>query len=387
MSKLETVLRICAGRCVRWGLDWRAGVWSTITSQGALSLNVSLSSTAETWDIARLNSTDGDSKMTVLVKRSRKVQFVFFACVYLASACSSRSTADAAPKRDAPTDIEAQLAYDVIRLQDTSYLGHKRAALRIRVDTEDVPSKKALTNVASAAWKANRSSWDELTVFVYLPEMNTESSAYGIGVYSQAGLKEFKLYDLALYMAPAWKQFSETEKQAASGQAAWNAKKEAPGVIEYSLAITAVESDGRTRIECATNFPDGTSLRILARRIYFLEGDTYEYHGTLYSANIPVKNGEVSSEFFVNDASWIAEWEERASMLISVGEPISIRSIEETIEVSVSYTSHNKSHSGPAKLILGQNGEFVGGPLAEPAGKNGTFVSSMVLLDDVALRK
>jgi len=70
---------------------------------------------------------------------------------------------------------------------------------RIVVETEEIPTDKSLRNTAETIWKDGNKNWKRFTVFIYLPEMNTGGIAYGVADFTPAGLKEFKIQEVALY--------------------------------------------------------------------------------------------------------------------------------------------------------------------------------------------
>lgn len=91
------------------------------------------------------------------------------------------------------------LPYKVVDKQDVSYLGTSRMVVRVMVDVEDIPTKAELKRIAEAIWTNGNTRWAEFTVFLYLPEMDIHSIAYGLGEYTPSGLKEFMIQDYVLY--------------------------------------------------------------------------------------------------------------------------------------------------------------------------------------------
>ena len=69
---------------------------------------------------------------------------------------------------------------------------------RVLLRVDQVPPQAAMRSVAERLWQDGNRGWDEFTVFLYLPEMNTNSMAYGIGEFGKRGLKEFKINEYAL---------------------------------------------------------------------------------------------------------------------------------------------------------------------------------------------
>ena len=70
------------------------------------------------------------------------------------------------------------------------------------LNVSEIPNEESIKETAILHWKKNSySRYNEFTVFVYLPEMNTNESAYGIFEFDQKGnityslINESSLYD------------------------------------------------------------------------------------------------------------------------------------------------------------------------------------------------
>lgn len=48
-----------------------------------------------------------------------------------------------------------------------------------------------MKNTAINIWENGNKSWKEFTVFIYLPEMNSGLTAYGVGEFNNNGLVSF----------------------------------------------------------------------------------------------------------------------------------------------------------------------------------------------------
>ena len=94
---------------------------------------------------------------------------------------------------------EQILRFTIVEKEDTSLPGTPRMVFRIVVETEEIPTDKSLRNTAETIWKDGNKNWKRFTVFIYLPEMNTGGIAYGVADFTPAGLKEFKIQEVALY--------------------------------------------------------------------------------------------------------------------------------------------------------------------------------------------
>ncbi len=95
--------------------------------------------------------------------------------------------------------IKPLLPYKIVEREDISYAGTPRLVVRVMVNVEKIPTKAELKRIANSIWANGNTRWSEFTVFIYLPEMNLHSTAYGIGEYRPNGLKFFKIQDFARY--------------------------------------------------------------------------------------------------------------------------------------------------------------------------------------------
>jgi len=75
---------------------------------------------------------------------------------------------------------------------------NQKMVYRVILDVDSLPTNKAMKNTAIYIWESGNKNWDEFTTFLYLPNMNTESFAYGVGKFNQTGLIKFKKYKDAL---------------------------------------------------------------------------------------------------------------------------------------------------------------------------------------------
>lgn len=96
------------------------------------------------------------------------------------------------------------LKYRIVERDDVSYLGTPRMVFRIIVEVDRLPSENQLKKTAIHIWEDGNKGWKEFTVFIYLPDMDTNDIAYGIGEFRPYGLKEFRIEDYALY-GTKWK--------------------------------------------------------------------------------------------------------------------------------------------------------------------------------------
>jgi len=91
----------------------------------------------------------------------------------------------------------ASLKYRIVEKKDISYRGTSRMTFRV-VITNKAASKNQMKATAIQIWKNENKGWDEFTIFMYLPGMDTQNAAYGIAEFRPNGLLEFKTNDWVL---------------------------------------------------------------------------------------------------------------------------------------------------------------------------------------------
>ena len=100
------------------------------------------------------------------------------------------------PKEAMPRQNEqAAYPYRIVAKEDISSLGRRRMVFRVVVQAEGEPKDDLLKQIAQQVWSEEGSSFDESTVFCYLPDMNTSGVAYAVARFSQSGLREFRVTD------------------------------------------------------------------------------------------------------------------------------------------------------------------------------------------------
>jgi len=124
-------------------------------------------------------------KKTLLLYLSALITFVFI------SGCQQQKP-------------EGILKYKIVAMEDVSYGGTPRMVFRIIVNVNRIPSEDQLKKTAKYIWENGNKGWKEFTVFMYLPDMDTNNAAYGMGEFRPYGLKEFRIQDFALY-GTKWK--------------------------------------------------------------------------------------------------------------------------------------------------------------------------------------
>jgi len=91
-----------------------------------------------------------------------------------------------------------ELSYKIVKKEDVSYLNTPRMVYRVVLSVDEPPIEDKMKEVAQYLWESGNTKWKEFTVFLYLPSMNTNSVAYGIGEFRPEGLLEFTVNEWAL---------------------------------------------------------------------------------------------------------------------------------------------------------------------------------------------
>mgnify|MGYP001344982867 FL=1 len=105
------------------------------------------------------------------------------------------------PKSEQSKTISSNnlLSYKIVQKEDQSYSGTSRMTYRVLLNITEKPTEERVKDVAVSLWNNGNNSWKEFTVFLYLPDMNTNSISYGVANFTQSGLKDFKVQEYALW--------------------------------------------------------------------------------------------------------------------------------------------------------------------------------------------
>jgi len=105
-----------------------------------------------------------------------------------------------APLGEVKQELKSSLLpYKIVKKEDQSYQGKSRMTYRVLVDVKSKPTEDELKEIAHEIWKNGNQSWGEFTVFLYLPDMNTNSMAYGISNYTRTRFLDFKIQEYSLW--------------------------------------------------------------------------------------------------------------------------------------------------------------------------------------------
>ena len=80
------------------------------------------------------------------------------------------------------------LKYKIIKKQKIT---NSKMVYRILVEVDKIPSDDAMKRTATHIWKNGNKGWTEFTVFIYLPEMELNYSAYGMIEFNTHGITDF----------------------------------------------------------------------------------------------------------------------------------------------------------------------------------------------------
>ncbi|MEA2087108.1 MAG: hypothetical protein U9O91_03315 [Candidatus Caldatribacteriota bacterium] len=256
------------------------------------------------------------------------------------------------------------LKYSVTEKEDTSYLNTPRMVYRIILEVDKLPSDKEMEKTAIDIWKKGNKNWKEFTVFMYLPEMDTKSLAYGIGEFNQNGLTEFKKNEYALI---------ETKWEVTETKTIEN-KIQSPKAKEYKIELSVInEGERKVKINIDTNFPDGTNLHIWVKRIYYQGGNLSEkYAGEIFAKDVSVKNGKIELLIDIDDSGWYNEYYRKAEEYKDIIDMPGVTHTSKEIEISVLFTP-KRDQPKDILEILGYNGEFIKGPGVDESGNFNTY--------------
>ena len=263
------------------------------------------------------------------------------------------------PSPPEPTKLAGEVAktleYKLVAREDTSYRGTSRMVTRVVVEADYLPPEDQLKKIASQIWESGNKGYDELTVFMYLADMNTEGAAYAAGEFSPRGMKEFTIHDSALY-GTKWKSLEEESEET---EEKWKEEKKTPKVRVYNMDLDVDKTDHRRiRINIRTNLPSRTELCIWIKRIYYPKGISLEYAGDIFSKDMAVGSGRIYLVVDVDDSVWYDEYSQEVAEFKGPVDPPGIDRISPEIEVSVLFAL-KREEPDSALLIPGPNGEFL----------------------------
>ncbi len=258
-----------------------------------------------------------------------------------------------------PKDFKPQ--YSIVETEDLSYQYVKRISVRITVPKG--LSKPILeNNIKHAIKKAyNDQEPKPKVICVFAYELGTNTNDYytagkcnfaPFGDWSKADQDvpmdqydlKFEFYDEYFGKKPKPKKVKVTKETAK----------------EYNVDLNIRKIASRTFVVNAkTNFPDGTILLVSVGRVHYLKGRSSKYSGDLFSKDIRVKNGLISTKIIINDKKW---YNEHYSKQKKLGKDLipDIVKISKKVNFDVLF-SPKRQKSEDILRILGKDGEFIKG--------------------------
>lgn len=253
------------------------------------------------------------------------------------------------------------LNYELISKEDISYSNVSRMVHRIVLNVESIPSEEDIRRTVNNIWQSENKSWNEFTVFGYLPEMNTDYAAYVVCEFKPSGLDMFHINEHSVYDTK-WEKVEEpiAPKPLSSAQ-----------LTEYTIELEAQADDDRNvTINISTNFPDGSNLLVDVGRVHYLKGEDDRYSGSIYSQDLKVDQGQIGTTVLVDDSEW---YKEHLRLVKALPDDIMpIESISENITISVLF-SPARSQPKQVLAVVGELGESISGAGSSILGKLTTF--------------
>jgi len=260
------------------------------------------------------------------------------------------------------------LKYQIAKIQDSSSMNVPKMVYRIMLYVDSLPTEFEMRNTATYLWENGNKNLEEFTVFLYLPYMSIESTAFRVAEFSKDGLVRYNKNDDALF-GTKWETKVEKEgKEIKLTRINDGEIKEIADtrIKEYKIDLSAIDAGERkVKINITTNFPDGTNLSLWINRDYYVKGKNEPNGGELGSKDFFIKNGRFETIVIINDTEWYNRYQKIAKAIPDDFPPIS--KIPDKITINVMYTP---AVPQPANVveILGTRGEFVSGKGAEKFG-------------------
>ena len=139
----------------------------------------------------------------LMILNTDSTQYGWASRKYLQSEPLSKKQLSASNSQTAKTGKEF-LNYKIIKKQKVGLSTSSRMVYRILVEVDKIPSDDAMKKTAIHIWKDGNRGWNEFTVFIYLPEMDLNYSAYGIIEFNPNGITSFSKSESNFY-GTKWK--------------------------------------------------------------------------------------------------------------------------------------------------------------------------------------
>lgn len=88
--------------------------------------------------------------------------------------------------------------FEIVDREDVSYVGTSRMSFRVVMKVDRIPAESMLRTLAQHIWENGNKGWKEFTIFLYLPNMDTQSVAYSVAEFSPKGMLSLSVNKFSL---------------------------------------------------------------------------------------------------------------------------------------------------------------------------------------------
>lgn len=91
--------------------------------------------------------------------------------------------------------------YLISERSDVSLRGMPRMVVRVRLETDDLPTRERMIDTAAEIWAQEKQQWTQFTVFMIGGEIRDfGAGAYGIAEFAPTGMRKFEVNDVPVRM-------------------------------------------------------------------------------------------------------------------------------------------------------------------------------------------
>jgi hypothetical protein len=112
-----------------------------------------------------------------------------------------------------PKIVCADISYNILALQDTSYANVTRGCIRIRIGHDVIPSENEFRKIAKEVWKTRKGKWQTGSIFFYVKDMPANSVAYAVAEFNNYSLGKFWIDTKALELSEYMKEQKRETKE------------------------------------------------------------------------------------------------------------------------------------------------------------------------------
>ena len=139
------------------------------------------------------------------------------------------------------------LKYATVKTQEISYANSPRMVHRVVFDVTNIPPEAQIKTTALHIWENGNKHWTEFTVFMYLPDINTNGEAFAVAEFRPHGLKELRVQMLAL-SGTEWEMLAK-QKEKLMSETASRKRKE----IEKEIGPVSLTTEMKKNIYRASS--------------------------------------------------------------------------------------------------------------------------------------